>query len=232
MAGVTVIAATRETESAFVANTALGQSLAAYAPYGIDTRIFYANSRGLPECYNRALDEVAEEDEILVFLHDDVGLPDFFWLRRISAGLKLFNLIGVAGNRRRVPRQPAWAFTRIHPTEGSFEWDEQRYLSGIVGHGAGFPCAVTMYGPDEQACLLLDGVLLAARKRTFTQHGIRFDERFRFHFYDMDLCRQFERAGLTMGTCGVSVIHNSRNDNFGTAEWTAGYASYLQKWGE
>jgi GT2 family glycosyltransferase len=229
MAGVTVVAATREAESNFVANTALGKTLAAYAHFGIGTRLFYSNTHGLPECYNRAIEETADEDEILIFLHDDVFLPDFFWIRRVTAALKMFSLVGVAGNKRRVPKQPAWAFTRIHPTEHTLEWDEQRFLSGIVGHGAGFPCNVTMYGPDEQACLLLDGVLLGARKSTFTRHGIRFDEQFKFHFYDMDICRQFERAGLTMGTSSVSIIHDS-GGNFGTPEWAAGYKDYLQKW--
>jgi GT2 family glycosyltransferase len=231
MAGVTIVAATREAEGDFFANTALGKTLAAYAPYGIGARLYYSNTRGLPECYNRAIDEITDDDEILIFLHDDVFLPDFFWLRRVAAGLEIFSLIGVAGNTRRVPRQPAWAFTRIHPTEKTFEWDEQRYLSGIVGHGKGFPCSVTMYGPDERACLLLDGVLLGARKSTFTKHGIRFDEQFRFHFYDMDICRQFERAGLRMGTASISIIHDS-GGNFGTPEWAAGYERYLQKWGQ
>jgi len=79
--------------------------------------------------------------------------------------------------------------------------------------------------------VLLDGVLLTVCKRTFTQHNIRFDEQFKFHFYDMDICRQFERAGLRMGTYSVSVIHQS-GGNFGTPEWAAGYKDYLKKWGE
>jgi hypothetical protein len=67
MAGVTIVAATREAEGVFPANTALGQTLAAYAHYGISTRLFYSNTRGLPERYNRAIDETTDEDEIPIF---------------------------------------------------------------------------------------------------------------------------------------------------------------------
>jgi len=231
MAGVTLVAATREAESSFFTGTALGKTLTAYARYGIRARVFYANTRGLPECYNLAIDATVDEDEILVFVHDDVYLPDLFWVRRIVEGLQDFSLVGVAGNRRRLPGQPAWAFGRVSGADMSLEWDEGRYLSGTVAHGTGFPCRVTHYGPEGQACLLLDGVLLAARKSTFTRHGIRFDPRFNFHFYDMDLCRQFERAGLAMGTTGISVIHES-GGNYREPAWASAYEVYLEKWGE
>ena len=231
MAGVTLVAATREAESGFFSRTALGKTLSAYARYGIRARLFYGNTRGLPECYNLALDATGEYDEILVFLHDDVFLPDLFWVQRLAEGLKAFDMVGVAGNKRRLPGQPAWAFKRISPRDNSLEWDEGEYLSGTVAHGSGFPCKVTRYGPEGQACLLLDGVLLAARKSAFARHGIRFDPRFRFHFYDLDICRQFEQAGLSMGTCSISVIHES-GGNYGEPAWAQAYEAYLEKWGE
>ncbi len=231
MAGVTLVAATREPESSFFKTTALGKTLVTYARSGIRVRVFFDNKQGLPVCYNQAIDATEDEDEALVFLHDDVYLPDLFWLRRVEVGLEKYRLLGVAGNRRRLPGQPAWAFTRISREDNVYEWDEGRYLSGTVAHGSGFPCKVTTYGPDDQACLLLDGVFLAARKRSFTEHAIRFDERFAFHFYDMDLCRQFERAGLAMGTFGISVVHES-GGHYGTPEWQAGYRDYLEKWSE
>ena len=34
-------------------------------------------------------------------------------------------------------------------------------MSGRVAHGDGFPCEVSYFGPEGEACLLLDGVLLA-----------------------------------------------------------------------
>ena len=40
---------------------------------------------------------------------DDVWIDDIFFSQRISEGLQTFDAIGVAGNRRRVRNQPAWA---------------------------------------------------------------------------------------------------------------------------
>jgi GT2 family glycosyltransferase len=131
----------------------------------------------------------------------------------------------VAGNRRRLPNQPAWLFADI-----AFTWDSPENLSGIVGHGTGFPCAnMSVYGSPGQEVKLLDGVLLAAHSEVLRSCSISFDERFAFHFYDLDFCRQAEARGLRMGTWPISVIHESEGA-FGTPAWRAGYAKYLEKW--
>jgi hypothetical protein len=39
---------------------------------------------------------------------------------------------------------------------------------------------------------VLDGLLLAARSETLLSNQLTFDERFDFHFYNMDFCRQAE----------------------------------------
>ena len=43
--------------------------------------------------------------------------------------LESFDVIGVAGNRRRAPRQISWAFLE------SRAWDERENLSGTLAHG-------------------------------------------------------------------------------------------------
>jgi len=73
---------------------------------------------------------------ILVFVHDDVYLCDFFWRGRLREAVERFDIVGLAGNRRRMPRQPSWLFTDVR-----FNWDEREYLSGAIGHGQGFPCS-------------------------------------------------------------------------------------------
>ena len=53
---------------------------------------------------------------------------------------------------------------------------------------------------------------------------------FDFHFYDLDICRQFESKQLKMGTWPISVIHES-GGAFGTPAWQDSYKKYLEKWG-
>jgi GT2 family glycosyltransferase len=76
---------------------------------------------------------------------------------------------------------------------------------------------------------LLDGFFLAVRSETLLSKGIRFDETFDFHFYDMDFCRQAEEHGLRMGTWTLSAVHES-GGSFGTSAWQQGYQKYLDKW--
>jgi len=58
-----------------------------------------------------------------------------------------------------------------------------------------------------------------------------FDEKFEFHFYDLDICRQAEIKGLSCGTWDLSLIHESRG-NFRSEGWQIAYQRYLEKWKE
>jgi predicted O-linked N-acetylglucosamine transferase (SPINDLY family) len=222
------VCGTRSDRDNFFEDTALGRSLKLYEKRpGLQLQLFDNNTRGLSTIYNSAIDYAAENPAILVFVHDDVWLTDYFWDERIRESLAHFDLAGVAGNRRRVPRQPAWCFAK-----DDMRWDEARYLSGTVGHGKGFPSKnVLTFGLSRQACKLLDGLLLIADSEMMTRTGLRFDEQFKFHFYDMDLCRQAELRGLRIGTWPLSVVHESVGA-FGPKVWRESYELYLRKYEE
>ena len=223
---VRVVVATRESRARFFETTATGRSLALYRFPFLELMLFEQNRTGLPALYNRAIEAARERPAILVFVHDDVHLCDFYWPWHLASALAAFDVVGLAGNRRRVPNQPSWAFVDTRCT-----WDAQENLSGIVGHGQGFPpAALSVFGNPRQEVKLLDGVLVACRSTPLIDHDVRFDERFDFHFYDLDLCRQVEARKLTMGTWPISVVHESSGD-FGSPAWHEAYAKYLQKWG-
>ncbi|CAB3697665.1 glycosyltransferase [Trinickia soli] len=225
---IRLVCATRHSQDRFLRETALGRSLSvqrqARAP---ELLLFDDNTTGLPALYNAAIEQAADNPAILVFVHDDVSINDFFWTERVREGLREFNVLGLAGNRRRSPQQPAWAFATPH-----FTWDSPEYLSGSVGHGKGLASeGVSYFGPAGVECKLLDGLMLVADSERLIESGVRFDEQFDFHFYDMDFCRQAELKGLTMGTWPISVVHESAGA-FNTPPWRAGYERYLRKYGE
>jgi hypothetical protein len=222
--GVRIVCATRASTARFATATALGRSLKLYSPL-CDLRLFPENSLGLPLAYNTAIREAARDPAILVFVHDDVHLLDFYWPTRIYHGLAKFDIIGLAGNRRRVDRQPAWRFL-----DDKFTRDDREHLSGVIAHGKGWPADyISAYGSPGYEVKLLDGVLLAARSETLLEKNLFFDELFDFHFYDLDFCRSAEQRALRMGTWGISVMHES-DGTFGSPAWRAGYARYLSKW--
>ena len=220
------VCATRESRETFFQKTLLGRTLALFRFLDfVQPRIFLENSKGLPEVYNTAIRESENDPSILVFIHDDVSLCDFYWPDQIYSSLNHFELVGLAGNKRRVPHQPAWAFI-----DARFTWDARENLSGVVGHGQGFPCDnLSVFGPPAQEVKLLDGLMLYCRSDLLHEKGLRFDERFGFHFYDMDLCRQAEQKGIKMGTWPLSAVHES-GGNFGSEAWLRGYHAYLEKW--
>jgi GT2 family glycosyltransferase len=225
---IRVVCATRVTQAEFPRTTALGRSLSLLRATGkYQLQLYPSNSAGLPTVYNDAIRTALDNPAILVFAHDDVHLCDFFWIERIRAALERFDVVGVAGNRRRVPKQPAWAFV-----DEKFTWDSRENLSGSVGHGRGFPCAsLSVFGASGQECKLLDGVVLIADSGTLKARELRFDPAFAFHFYDMDFCRQAELKGLRMGTWPLSIVHES-GGAFGTPVWIEAYRKYLAKYGD
>jgi hypothetical protein len=227
MLPITVVSATRYDKGDFYLQSAIGRSLdQTYQHFPVKSKIYYNNVKSLPVCYNDAIASSVDPEEVLVFVHDDVFIVDFFWIDKLIFGFQIFDILGLAGNKRRVPRQPSWAFINE-----KLVWDQPSNLSGVVGHGQQFPCQLSVYGQPGQPCMLLDGVLLATKKSTLEKNAIRFDERFDFHFYDLDLCRQAEDKNVRMGTIPLGVIHQS-GGAFGSPQWKKNYDKYLIKWKE
>ncbi|MEO8758190.1 MAG: hypothetical protein ABI398_10625 [Devosia sp.] len=221
---IEIVTATRLTAAAFQARAPLGQSLKRLAKDPrLKPHIAYENNRGLSEIYNARID--ATTSDILVFVHDDVWLEDFYFADRIVEGLKQFDIIGVAGNSRRVAGQDAWA--RV---PGADRLDLP-YLRGAIAHGDAPLGKVGFYGPIIGECALLDGVFIAARTSALKERGARFDPRFAFHFYDLDFCRTVRDAGLRLSTWPIAMTHRSAGDPT-SPSWTAAREAYFAKWGD
>lgn len=227
MKKIRFVIGTRKNRNAFFTNTAAGNSIPLSNDPMVELVLFPENTAGLSKIYNIAIEESINDPAILIFMHDDVHMLDFFWADQILNSLNKFDIVGLAGNKRRAPNQPAWAFI-----DEKFTWDKLENLSGVVGHGKCFPPSkLNVYGPPGQEVKLLDGMLLATYSETLIKNNIRFDERFDFHFYDLDFCRQAELANLKMGTWPLSVVHESIGD-FGSEGWINGYQAYIDKWKE
>ncbi len=223
---VEIICATRLSEQEFWQRSALGISLQRLRhDHRLVAKIRFENRRGLPEIYNERIASAGGAD-LLIFVHDDVWLDDCFLADRVREGLAVFDVIGVAGNRRRAPGQPAWIFADERLTR-----DSRDNLSGAVAHGHASCGAVVFYGPAPAECELLDGVLLAVRKSILSASSARFDPQFDFHFYDLDFCRSARQSGLRLGTWPIAITHQS-NGSFGSDKWQALYRAYLEKWKE
>lgn len=226
------VSATRLSREVFFATAPLGRSLPVYRTFPkrqvIELRLFSNNTEGLSSIYNTAIEEAKADPAILIFIHDDVYLSDYYWAEHLHEALGHFDLVGLAGNRRRVPRQASWMYL-----DDQFTRDNYDNLSGVLGHGDPFPNLrqLSVYGEPGQEVKLLDGVMLAVRSQSLIARELRFDPQFKFHFYDMDFCRQAEMKGIRMGTWAISVVHASAG-KLGVVGWRASYRDYLTKYGE
>lgn len=229
MDSLEIISASRHAADRFWQDTALGQSIRRLSP---DPRLSYriscSNTLGLPEVYNACLQQDKGAD-IKVFMHDDVWLDDCYFIDRIVEGLKHYDVIGVAGNKRRLPGQPGWACLSLKGNKLVME--DYAWLSGTIGHGQQPFGKLARFGPVPAECEMLDGVLLAARRSVLLQKQVAFDPRFDFHFYDLDFCRSARSQGLRLGVWPIALTHQSRG-MIGNALWRRNYQHYLQKWQE
>lgn len=229
-ASIFAIAATRVAEGAFWPATRLGNTLpmAMAASQGrLVPRIAFGNGAGLPRVYNAAIDALPDE-AIAVCVHDDVALYDYHLAGRIDAALASFDVIGVAGNAAPEVDHVGWYYLRR--PGGTLVAHQGADLSGAVNHvhpsGQQF---FSFFGTAPRGVRLLDGLFLAFRVGTLRAAGVRFDERFDFHFYDLDLCRQCTDAGLRLGTWPIALGHEGAGA-FETPAWESGLAAYRAKW--
>jgi len=223
---IEIVSATRLSESEFLTKSALGQSLKRLAfDRRLSVRLVVSNTRGLPDIFNNRI-LAPDSGELLIFVHDDVWIDDCFLADRVIEGLRNYDVIGVTGNKRRVPGQPAWAFVDSNPT-----WDDLTNLSGAIAHGD-HPCGtLSWYGPTPSDCEVLDGVFLAARRSSLVANRVLFDPQFDFHFYDLDFCRSARQRGLRLGTWPICLTHQS-GGAFGSERWREKYLTYIAKWGD
>lgn len=235
---LTLVCATRLSVHDFHQQTLLGRCLprlGEFEQFGL--KLFSGNRSPLAQAYNQAIDE-AQPDDVLVFVHDDVHLDDWLLAQRLREALQTFDVVGVAGNRRRQPGQMTWYLQPMTDTaEGVPDWSrtvhDQEFLSGAIAHGD-WPeqTQLTVYGPSPRPVCLLDGVFLVARASTLQASGVRFDPQLDFHFYDLDFCRSAEAAHLKLGTWPIAISHQSPGGSVHSPAWLQARARYAQKWSE
>ncbi len=221
---IEIVSATRLSKKEFWNTSALGLSLKRIAhDKRLVWRLHFENRFGLPKIYN---DRILAQDAhaITVFAHDDIGIDDDCLADRIIEGLNHYDVIGVAGNRRRIDNQPAWIFAE------ALGLHDHNFLSGSIGHGKQPFGSISTYGDAPAECELLDGVFLAAKTSTLREKEVLFDPRFDFHFYDMDFCRRARQRKLSLGTWPIALTHQSQGA-FGAPNWKQKYRAYIEKWG-
>ena len=153
---------------------------------------------------------------------------------RVQEALIHFDVVGVAGNRRRQPGQETWYLqpSRLEGDTRVMSTFDHGYLSGAIGHGSLVEqSTLTNYGPTPQPVQLIDGVFMAVNAGQVKERGVLFDPALGFHLYDLDFCRSASAAGLKIGTWPIAITHASSGGSIHSEAWADSSQKYLAKWG-
>ncbi len=181
---------------------ALYRRLFSHVPHEI---IAVRNARSLAETYNSAV--ARSVADVVLLSHDDVDVLALDFAARIFARLKDYDALGVVGSMR-----------MNGPAIG---WSGHPHLRGWITHHAPDDPTwrVDILDPRPVAgnIMVLDGVLLAARREVLT--AVPFDaETFDgFHLYDIDWSYRAARAGFRLGVAGDLLLVHASRGQYGAA---------------
>jgi GT2 family glycosyltransferase len=167
--------------------------------HNTDYVVFYENKVGLSAIYNKFLTS-KYADRIVVFLHDDIiiGYHVTTLKRELNKAHQQFDVVGLAGATKIGLTFPTlWHLMKTGP------------MSGSVGHGNSGWSQMSNYGPSPARCIVVDGLFISVNVERLLAVGHKFDERFKFHHYDLDFCIQANSCGLKIGTWPIWVTHLS-----------------------
>lgn len=156
---------------------------------------------GLTQIYKDMLQNDSIDNDIIVFIHDDIEFLKNGWgseVLRLFNKYKDYGIIGVAGSAQ-FDKQGAW-------------WQyENKY--GQVLHRHDGKSWLSAFSPllkkDLQEVCVVDGLFIAVHKKRVTKN---FDPNIKgFNFYDIDFCLANYIDGKTkIGvTTNIRIAHNS-----------------------
>jgi len=211
------------TQKKKIEDTVLGKSIEKMGDFTFDmqTNNSGKDAVGLPEYYNKCLNKYSDVDYI-VFVHDDVDIINSDLLYQVHAGLKSYDVIGVAGciNPKIIERN-LWHWMA----------QDMKNCRGIAGHPSGSgDFYVTTFGPTPNRVAILDGVFLAVNVGKIINSGTLFDEQFKFHHYDIDFSLTCNQNKLKLGVWPILINHQSPGLKDFSDDWNNSNEKFINKW--
>lgn len=173
-----------------------------------EIKTFFNNTKGLCECYNSVLAEYRNNNDtrFMILMHDDVSFNYVNVVRRLIELENKYAIIGFAGSEYvNLKASPLTWYT------ASNSRPETRF--GRITHADPPFCNESFFNHDradilDSAVVAIDGLCIILT-RAALRNSITFDEKFKFHFYDLDFCLTALKQNLKIGVMVEPVIHTS-----------------------
>lgn len=188
--------------------------------HSLEIEVIPENREGFCVLYNRYVQKYAETDDIVVFIHDDIEIHDQFFIRKLFAAHEKYEIVGLAG-----------ASSQDYTTPKTFAWhlcmnkreDGRGFLSHMIPSavgGFGFPYVNSSYfGPTPADVVFVDGVFISFDAKKVAASGVKFNEKYTFHHYDMSACAEAKKAGLQIGVHPIFAIHHGLGEFHNDKLW-------------
>jgi GT2 family glycosyltransferase len=89
---------------------------------------------------------------------------------------------------------------------------------------------VTSFGPTPSRVAIIDGVFMAINLEKIASAGVRFDEQFKFHHYDIDFSLQCNKNSLKIGVWPILINHQSPGLKGFDDSWNSSNEKFINKW--
>ena len=202
----------------------------------VSVAVEFENSGGLSTTYNRFLydyEHKLTEKSYVVFVHDDIWINDVLFFEKIESASKRFDVIGAVGGKAwnaygdgNIPM--IWTHAAGRHGMSGFMMHKIREERQAAEESSIFASG---YGNAPARTLTLDGCILCFTKKA-VDSGLRFDETFKFHFYDMDVCFSAFIKKLSVGTAPMLLTHESVGMSASSNEFMDSQKKFLSKWFE
>ncbi len=210
----------------------------------VDLKVVFENFDGLPTVYNKTLDEVAPTKDrhgsgfdFVIFAHDDIWFNDVLMFDKIlSAGDKL-DVIGACGgktwdkNSSESGKPIIWTVASAKAGGSGFmvhaaptNWNPNVHDMDYCDRSL----FSTSYGNSPARTLTIDGSFMCFGRKAIEK--LRFDEKFKFHYYDMDVSMSAYAKGLRVGTAPILLTHNSLGESVVQPSYMEMQQIFIEKW--
>lgn len=174
-----------------------------------------------------AMQSGLQDDDIIVFMHEDVGILDNLFREKVELLFAEKNdvaIVGIAGATELTERGGWWITTpdkmRGHLIQGKNE--------GKIGEGFHLQKGAIGYF-DDVVCV--DGCIMITQGR-FLKEGISFDDKtYEYNdFYDIDFCLRAQEMGYKVAVADVLIYHQSSGMGVFDDKWKQSKEKLFEKW--
>jgi len=178
-----------------------------YSLKEFDFKICSDNKIGLSEVYNSYINNKEHINDILLFVHDDVTIKDLFLVETLNKSP--YAVTGLAGTKTaNLNAPPAWHLMS----------DKLDYV-GEVMHTKEDTTWTTVFGSTKTRTLLIDGLFISINVEKIINTKARFNEKFKFHHYDLAFCFECNKSKVPVGVMPISVEHYGMGDSMHSQDW-------------